>query len=363
MRNRIIMLLALSLVLFVFAFPDINAQQGKTKKRPLNIILFIGDGMGPSQVSAGIAVSDNTLVFERFKYSGYCKTSSFDRYVTDSAAAATAIACGVKTRNGMLGMSPDSTIVTSILEMAHRNGLATGLVSTSAVTHATPAGFIAHNTARDNYEDIALDFMTGKADLFIGGGSSHFKKRKDGKDLTARLENMGYDVVYNLEDLMKSTSVKLAGMLDEVHMARSLDGRFGMLEAMTAKAIETLSRNKKGFFLMVEGSQIDFAGHSRDLNWQVSEVLDMERAVAWAYDFAEKDGNTLVIVTADHETGGLALTGGKLSGNTIEGVYATNNHSAVMVPVFSYGPGADRFTGIFDNTGFFPIFKELLRLK
>ncbi|MGQ9620795.1 MAG: alkaline phosphatase [Bacteroidales bacterium] len=342
---------------------SIYGIQSDFTRRPVNIILFIGDGMGIAQVSAGIAVSDKTLVVEYFKYAGYCKTSSFDRYVTDSAAAATAIACGIKTRNGMIGTGPDSTIVTSIMEIAHRNGLATGLVSTSAVTHATPAGFVAHNTGRGNYEDIALDFMNGTIDVFIGGGLNHFKKRKDGKDLTADLKNKGYDVVYNLDEMMKSSSEKIAGLLDTVHMARSVDGRYGMLEVMTAKAVESLSRNRKGFILMVEGSQIDFAGHGQDLNWNISEVLDMERAVAWAYEYANNSRNTLVIVTADHETGGLALTGGDLSKKSVNGVYATNGHTAVLVPVFSHGPGAERFTGIIDNTDFFSKFKELLRLK
>ena len=363
MKNKIIFVLTFFYLFFAVNTVAYSSANENSKKRPVNIILFIGDGMGVAQLSAGIAVSDKTFVVEHFKYAGYCKTSSFDRYVTDSAAAATAIACGVKTRNGMLGMGPDTTLVASIMEIAHKNGLATGLVCTSAITHATPAGFVAHNSGRGNYEYKALDFMKGTNDVFIGGGSNHFKKRKDGKDLTAQLRGQGYDVVFTLEDLMKSNANKIAGLLDTVHMARSVDGRFGMLEAMTSKAIETLSRNKKGFILMVEGSQIDFAGHGKDLAWNVSEVLDMERAVTKAYEFAEKSRNTLVVVTADHETGGLALTGGDLKKKTIEAVYATNNHTAVLVPVFSHGPGAERFTGIIDNTDFFPIFKELLKLK
>ncbi|HOK26681.1 MAG TPA: alkaline phosphatase [Bacteroidales bacterium] len=363
MRKKILMLSVFLMIIVFINGVYVYAGEVSSNKRPVNIILFIGDGMGPAQVSAAIAVNDNTLVVEKFKYAGYCKTSSYDRYVTDSAAAATAIACGVKTRNGMIGMGPDSTAVMSILEIAKKNGLATGVVSTSAVTHATPAGFVSHNSGRGNYEDIALDFLKGTADVFIGGGSNHFVKRKDGKDLSADLKKMGYDVVFTLEDLMKSNSMKIAGLLDNEHMAKSTEGRFGMLEAMTMKAIETLSKNKKGFILMVEGSQIDFAGHDNNLNWNISEVLDMDRAVAKAYEFAEKSGNTLVIVTADHETGGLALTGGDLKQKSVSGVYASTGHTAVMVPVFSHGPGAEKFTGIIDNTDFFSKFKELLRIK
>ncbi len=363
MKNRVIFFAVIILSIYLFSHPDLNAADGNFPRRPLNIILFIGDGMGVAQVSAAIAVSDNTLVVERFKYAGLCKTSSSSNYVTDSAAAATAVACGVKTKNGMLGMSPDSVSVISIMELAKRNGLSTGVVSTSAVTHATPAGFVAHNAGRGNYEEIALDFLKGTVDVFIGGGSNHFLKRKDGKDLTSDLRKMGYDVVFTLDELMKSSSEKIAGLLDTVHMARSLDNRFGMLESMTAKAVEALSKNKKGFILMVEGSQIDFAGHAQDLDWNISEVLDMERAVDWAFNYAEKSRNTLVVVTADHETGGLALTGGNLIKKSVNGVFATNGHTAVLVPIFSHGPGAEKFTGIMDNTDFFPKFKELLKLK
>ncbi|HCI55900.1 MAG TPA: alkaline phosphatase [Bacteroidales bacterium] len=363
MKNKFLFCFALLSILVFSSESVLNAQSVKFKKRPVNVILFIGDGMGPAQVSAGIVRSDNTYVLKLFKYAGYCTTSSFDHYVTDSAAAGTAIACGVKTRNGMLGMGPDSVAVASIMEVAKKNGLSTGLVSTSAITHATPASFIAKNSGRGNYEDIALDFMNGKIDVFIGGGSDHFNKRKDGKDLTAQLRANGYDVVYTLDELKKSNSLRIAGLLDTVHMAKSTEGRFGMLAEMTAKAIETLSKNKKGFVLMVEGSQIDFAGHERNLEWNVSEVLDLNVAISVAYDFAEETRNTLVVVTADHETGGLALVGGDLKKKSLNGVYATGNHTAVMVPVFSYGPGAEKFTGIIDNTDFFPSFRELLRLK
>ena len=335
----------------------------KDKSRPVNIILFIGDGMGPAQVSAALALSKNKMVLENFPYAGYCETFSSDNYVTDSAAGGTAIASGVKTKNGMIGMSPDSAVVKSIMEIARKNGLSTGLVSTSAITHATPASFVAHNSGRGNYEDIALDFLNGTIDVFIGGGQDHFINRSDKRDLSAELRSQGYDVVLNLDDLQSSDSPKIAGLLDKGHMARATEGRVGMLETMTEKAIKALSKNKKGFILMVEGSQIDFAGHANDGIWNISEVIDLDRAIGKAYDFASRQSNTLIVVTADHETGGLILPGGNLEEGNIETVYATVGHTAVMVPVFSYGPGAERFSGIHDNTFFFKEFTELLNLK
>lgn len=363
MKNKLIVIstfIALVIILSGAAVPK-KITPGKAK--PLNIILFIGDGMGPAQVSAAIAASSNPLVFEYFPYSGFAKTSSSDNYITDSAAGATAMACGVKTRNGMIGMAPDSTVVTSIMELAHKKGLSTGLVSTSTITHATPASFVAHNSGRGNYEDIAKDFMNDNIDVFIGGGSDHFNKRKDSIDLTVKLKTQGYDVVYTIEDLKKSKSKKIAGLLASVHMGKPLEVRMGMLEQMTEKAIQTLSRNKNGFILMVEGSQIDFAGHANDLQWNLSEVIDLNNAVVKAFDFARSAGNTLVVVTADHETGGLILTGGDLNTRSVAGNFCSTDHTAVMVPVFSIGPGAERFSGIHENTFLFQEFTGLLNLK
>jgi alkaline phosphatase len=336
---------------------------GKDKGSPANIILFIGDGMGTAQVYAGMTQSERPFYLEKFPYSGFSKTYSADSYITDSGAGGTAIACGVKTNNGMIGVKPDSSIVSSILEVAHNNGFATGVVSTSAVTHATPASFVAHNAGRGNYEDIAKDFLNGKIDVFIGGGMNHFRARHDNVDLTLKLKEQGFDVVYNLDDLKKSESKKLAGLLAEEHMPTVAAGRGGALAEMTAKAIETLSKNKKGFILMVEGSMIDWGAHAQNIDYVVSEMIDMDNAVGVALNYAAKKGNTLIVVTADHETGGLTITGGDLGQHKLEANFAGGDHTAVMVPVFSFGPGAQKFSGIHENTFFHDEFLNLLKIK
>lgn len=366
MRTKLfLILLIVTLPLEFVISSGLNTSGGKKaqNKKPVNIIILIGDGMGPAELSAGIAVSENTFFIERFPYAGFCKTSSSDNYVTDSGAAGTAIACGIKTRKRMIGLGPDSSVVASIMEVAHRNGLSTGIVSTSSITDATPASFAAHNSNRDNYEEIASDFMNGAIDVFIGGGLDYFNRRKDNIDLTANLKENGYDVVYSIEDLMKSKSLKIAGLLARQHMEKANQGRIGKLESMTQKAIEVLSKNKKGFILMVEGSQIDKAGHAHDIEWLTSEVIDFDRSVGVAYEFAQKNSNTLVVVTADHETGGLTLPGGNLEERTIRHNFGSKDHTAVMVPAFSYGPGAERFSGIHENTFFFNEFIDLLGLK
>ncbi len=365
MINRKSILVTLSIVLLLLT--GFSAQGGEPVKRKKvsakNIILFIGDGMGVSQVYAGMTISPLPFNLERFPFSGFSKTYSANSYITDSGAGGTAIACGEKTNNGMIGVGPDSTILVSILELAHKNGLATGVVSTSAVTHATPASFVSHNPDRGNYEEIAEDFLDGTVDLFIGGGEDHFRTRKDSKDLTLELKEQGFDVVYTLEDLRMSESKKIAGLLAKEHISTISEGRNDALPQMTRKAIETLSKNNNGFVLMVEGSMIDWGGHEQNIGYIVNEMIDLDNAIGVALDFASGNGKTLVVVTADHETGGLALTGGNLAERTISVDFSGGDHTAVMVPVFSYGPGAEKFSGIHENTFFFEEFLNLLRIK
>jgi len=340
-----------------------SSEQKRAKGSPRNIILFIGDGMGDAQIYAGMTRSDHPFSLEKFPYSGFCKTYSADNYITDSAAGGTAIACGTKTNNGMIGVAPDSTIVNSIMELAHKNGLATGVVSTSAVTHATPASFVAHNSGRGNYEEIAEDFLNGTLDLFIGGGENHFRSRKDSVDLTVKLAEQGFMVVYTIDELKRSDSKKLAGLLSKEQMPAAAEGRNDALEEMTRKAIETLSKNKNGFVLMVEGSMIDWAGHEQNLDYIVSEMIDLDKAIGVALEYASAEDNTLVIVTADHETGGLTLTGGSIKEHKVEAKFSGGDHTAIMVPVFSYGPGAEKFSGIHENTFFLGEFLSLLKIK
>ncbi len=337
---------------------------GSGKKKPKNLILFIGDGMGVAQVYAGMTSSGFSMAFPAFPVTGFSITYSANRYITDSAAGGTALSTGEKTNNGMIAVRPDSTVLQTLMEIAKSAGLSTGVVSTSAVTHATPASFISHDASRGSYEDIARWFLKGTADVFIGGGLDYFRSRKDSTDLTADLQKMGYDVVCNLPDLKRSSSRLISGLMaggDMPYIDTGRDPEY--LAAATAKAIEVLSRNKNGFVLMVEGSQIDWACHDNNVERSVEETLDMDRAVKVAYDYAGKNRNTLIVVTADHETGGLSITGGDVVGKTVSGSFSTKGHTAVMVPVFAFGPGAGAFAGIQQNTELFEDFIRLLSLR
>jgi len=318
-----------------------------------NVILMIGDGMGLPDVYAAMTKTGQPLNIERCSYVGLQKTYSADAYITDSGAAGTALATGTKTKNGSIGVDAAGNKVKSILEIAEEHGLATGLVSTSSITHATPASFIAHQSSRGSYEEIAKDFLKTDIDLFIGGGYDHFGKRKDKLNLIDSLKTRGYEIDTTLNAILSSGSGKIAGFTAPVHNPYRLAGRGNMLPASTGKAIEILGRSRKGFFLMVEGSQIDWAGHANTADTLIDETIDFDEAVGRALDFAKKDGHTLVIVTADHETGGVTITDGDKQQHSVILSFATKDHTAVMVPVYAFGPGSDKFTGIFENTDIF----------
>ena len=324
----------------------------KDTSKFINVILMIGDGMGLTQITAGWIAKGDALNLERCPVIGLMKTNSSDNFITDSAAGATAFATGKKTYNGAIGVDPDKAALTTILEIAEKNGIATGLVATCSITHATPASFIAHQPSRLLDEAIAADFLKTDIDVFIGGGKKFFEFRSDGENLLELLQENGYTVADGAEEIDMVKSGKLAGFIADEHPAKISDGRGDLLSFSSLKAIELLNLNDKGFFLMIEGSQIDWGGHANDSEYIVDEMLDFDNAVGKVLDFAEKDGNTLVIITADHETGGYAINAADEDGN-IEGAFTTDYHTAVMVPVFAYGPGAEAFAGVYHNTAIF----------
>lgn len=330
--------------------------------KPKNIILLIGDGMGVSQVFAGLTANKGHLFIENCKYIGFSKTQSADAYITDSAAGGTALSTGVKTYNGAIGVDVNKNPLKTILEEASENGLSTGLVSTSAITHATPASFIAHQAGRGSYEDIAADFLKTNIDVFIGGGLDHFTKRADGRNLVEELKQKDYQVETDLKKIKQVKSGKLAGLTAGVHNGR-MSERGDMLPVATETALEILDNNKKGFFLMIEGSQIDWGGHAGSTIYVVEDMLDFDQVVGQALEFAAKDKKTLVLITADHETGGVAITGGSIKDGVVKAAFPTTDHTAVMVPVFAYGPGAEEFIGIMENTDIHTKMKKLLLEK
>lgn len=359
--------IALLLSVFVLAFQSGRSPEPELPEpvnSPKNIILLIGDGMGLTQVTAGMYNSETPLNLERFPVTGLMKTHSAKNLITDSAAGATAFACGCKTYNGAIGLNEKKQSCPTILEQAEAYGLATGLVSTSSITHATPAAFIAHVEQRGYMEEIALDFLKTDIDLVIGGGMRYFNQRQDARNLYAELQAKGYIISdYTIEPLQQctvSTRHPFIWFAAHNHPESVGNGR-DFLPAAARLAPEYLAqRSEKGFFLMLEGAQIDWACHDNDGDRAVQEMLDFDNAIGEILRFAEKDGNTLVIVTADHETGGMALLRGKDS-DSLKIAFTTDYHTATLVPVFAYGPGAEKFGGLFDNTDIYFKIRELFR--
>lgn len=343
-----------------------NSPGQKGDEASMAVILMIGDGMGISQLSAAMHTSAAPLNIEACPVVGFHKAFSSSDLVTDSAAGATAFACGVKTFNGAIGLGADTLPRPTILEQAHREGLATGMVATSTIVHATPAAFAAHQPLRILYEQIAVDIATSGVDLLIGGGKRYFDRRKaDDRDLIAELQTRGYIVEdYYYGDLSQVRPNPERGFIfftADNHPLPVNQGRSYLAYASRLAAEFLDRRGSKGFFLMVEGSQIDWACHANEGRLAVQETLDFDRAIGQVLEFAERRGNTLVIITADHETGGLAIDGDAKPGR-VDTRFTTNLHTGSLVPVYAYGPGAEAFNGVYDNTDIYHKIKEALQL-
>jgi alkaline phosphatase len=358
----------LPLLLSILLISCTSTPESQTARvKPANIIFLIGDGMGLSAVSTTAYYGDEVSEFGRFKEIGLIKTSAATHKVTDSAASGTAMASGTKTYNGAIGVDTARVAVKNIAEILAGLGWNTGVIATSTITHATPASFYAHIDSRSKEAEIAEQLLESDIDFFAGGGSALFNKRADGKDLFKTAVEKGF--VMDSSSLITPASLsadnKYGFLLAPGGMPPILQGRGNFLPKATSLAMQHLSKGGDGFFLMVEGSQIDWGGHANNVDYVVSETLDFEKAVAAALDFAEADGQTLVVVTADHETGGFAL-GAKKNEATGSSDYAqlgpsfaTGTHSATLIPVFAYGPGAELFKGMYENTEIFTKMVEL----
>jgi alkaline phosphatase len=304
---------------------------------PKYVFMFIGDGMAASQRQmAEYYVQETTgdknfrLLMDQFPVTGINTTHSMNTLVTDSAAAGTALATGHKTDNGMIAVLPDGTKLDSVIDVAQKRGMKTGLITTTRLTHATPAAFASNNLNRDNENEIANDFLESNVDFFAGGGYRNFiskdekgSKRKDDRDLTKEFKEAGYNVFIGEDssdefmNLKAEKNQKVFAAITKSHMPYEIDRvnskpEVPSLADMTEKGIEVLSKNKKGFFMMVEGGRIDHAAHANDAASVINDTLAFEKAVEAAYKFYEKHPKqTLILVAADHETGGLGMGYGK----------------------------------------------------
>jgi alkaline phosphatase len=366
---------------------DSDPSDPVTGTNPTNIILFIGDGMGPKhRLAASWATAGETgiLSMDDMPINGWAQTRSADNPVTDSAAAATAISTGVKTNNGVIGLDANLNYVSTILEEAQSRGKMVGLVTTTQVTHATPAAFAAHIADRNLMTDIAEQILGAEVDIILGGGEDEFLptteigcfqepgERNDGRNLINEAISVGY--IYVCDSLAflaldPISTFRLLGLFADEGMSRPFSPS---LAEMTQKAIDILSKSPEGFFLLVENGQIDWASHSNDAEDAISDTLELDKAVKVAKAYALVNHDTLVIVTSDHETGGMSvslLSSGALDEDGPFGMpdgkqfyvnWSTTSHTALDVPVTSMGPSSEMLTGIYDHTHIYDVMLNAL---
>lgn len=380
MKKSFISIALLSLVL---AITGCN-NEPKVK----NVIYLIGDGMGFGAVTTLLLTEDEPTGFEEAPVIGLSETCSANNYVTDSAAGGTALATGTRTNNGYVGADPDGNQLTSVLRKAQTYGMKTGIVVNTTLTEATPGAFYAGVTSRKMVFDIAKQFTESEVDVAIGGGLDHFIARPDSLDLTATLIEKGYDVYLNWETVLNTESDKFVGILPlyDLHRREENNGTASAaegqevclaaqmaainedvnathlseptvyLEKATVKALDVLSRNtrnhKEGFFLMIESAIIDGYGHNNDGEGMIVEMQEFGRTLRAMIDYVNNHPETLLVVTADHETGG---TGVYYNGHTpanegpLRLKFSTSGHTGTVVPVFAYGAGAENFAGVMKN--------------
>jgi alkaline phosphatase len=332
------------------------------KKKPKNVILLIGDGMGLTQIYSGYTANKGQLSLFNIPTQGLSITKSSDSYITDSAAGATAMATGHKTNNRFISVDESGKPLELITQQLAKKNYKTAIISAGNITDATPAGFYAHQPERSYSEPIANDFLSNPSDILIGGGQKEFYARKDGKDLSKLLKEKGYtfsDKFSSLDTIKNSKFV----VLEDASVVSMKAGRGEFLTKSLAKATSTFAKTKNPFFIMAEGAQIDYGGHQNNVEYVVREMLDFDKVVGQAMEFVDKNPETLLIVTADHETGGLSLIDGSIEKGYVHGSFSTNDHTAVPVPVFAYGAGAQNFAGVYQNTAIYTKIMEVISGK
>ena len=329
--------------------------------RPVkNVILLIADGGSLAQLYAGYTANKGALNIFNIKNIGLSKTSSYDNFITDSGPGSTAISSGAKTNNRFVGADHTGAPLPLLPAFLARRKIKTGLVTCGDIADATPADFYAHQSERDNAASVLKDLEDAPIDILMGSGDESLNNVDILKesDKTVITENVveqlrkKYSIVSTIDSVQETTDKKWI-VIDKKAGLSQLNGRGDWLQKAFSKTITILSKNKEGFFLMTEGAQVDYGGHANSIAYVATEVMDLDKVVGEALQFADKDGQTLVIVTADHETGGLTLLDGDYRKGYISGQFSSNDHTALPVPVFAYGPQSFRFRGVYENTALF----------
>lgn len=314
-----------------------------------NIILLIGDGNGLAQISSALFAHQDELNLTQLKNIGLIKTQAADDFTTDSAAGATAFATGFKTNNRAIGVDPSGKPLRNLPEILDSLGFLNGIITTDQLTGATPAAFYAHHPERDDSKQLAAYLAKSEIDLFIGGGEVNFEAEKD------NLLKNGFHLTKELDSL---SGERIGYFAAPTSLPKKLEGRKNYLLKSTDVALTFFEEKGKPFFLMVEAAMIDSGGHSNNSATIVSEMLDFDQVIGHVLQFADTHPGTLVLITADHETGGLSIPQGNISEQTVELAFHSDDHTGILVPIFAYGAQSDKFRGVYENT---ELFRKLLK--
>ncbi len=319
---------------------------------PHSIIFIIADGAGVGQHTLSYYLNDRYSP-AAFEHVGLVATHPSQRNkVTDSAAGATSLATGVKTYNGAIAVDDDRQPVKTVLEYAQDMDMVTGLVATSTITHATPAAFAAHVESRGEYGEIARQMAKAGVTVLFGGGRKHFLPEAQGglqeTDLLVAMSARGVQVVASLEDRIESGQQAVGLFADEA-LPPANKGRQPTTAAMAVRALDILDDDPDGFFLMVEESQVDWGSHDHDFDYVKAEMASLNDLVDALLDYQKEHPEVLVVLVADHETGGLAIQN-KVVGDGLKDAWTTKSHSGNLVPIFATGPGSEAFDAVVDNT-------------
>ena len=338
----------------------VKVQEPPQSNAVKNIIFLIGDGMGLEQVSCAWVLNHGKLNLDNMSHVGLSRTWCTNELITDSGAGGTALAAGQKTAYSHVGTAPDTTDLYSILVDAAKVGKKTGTVVTCHFADATPCDFCCHNEFRYNQDDLIADYVTCGVDYLAGGGLDWFTlNRKDGRDITKEMADAGYTVALTEEELM-AAGLPVIGILSPDNLPVAGE-RGDLFRRMVGQGLKELSANEEGFVMMIEGSCIDDWLHGNDIEKAMEELLDFDRTLGDVLEFAAKDGHTLVVVTADHNTGAITLQDGNLEKGEIGVHFGSESHNGIAVPVYAWGPGSEKFTGIRENAEWGELVKSFVK--
>jgi alkaline phosphatase len=351
------------LILIMTVFTHLSWAQRKLQhdpNKPVSVIIIIQEGVGLPALSAAQLVKGSDLNVAKASAVGLMKVSSANDVIADPAAMGTAISCGIKTNNGMIGLDTSMLPPTNLFDVAKKSKMSVGLITTSYVVDAVPAAFYAHQPKVTGYTNIANSLVDADLDVFIGGGRKFFRTKGDSTTLFKELDFKGYRIMEDYGDLRSRSNKKVAGLIKSEALESIRDGRGEYLNLAWLRAFKTLVRNDTGFVLLIHNAHTNWAATNNEKENLIAEILDMDKLLEQILNLTAPDNRTLILVIGGFETGGVTVSANMFNKSDPGLKFHTKQRTASLVPVFAFGTGASQFSGIYDNTDIFYKIKSLI---